>query len=233
MSAKHALLRVLIEKPRRPSQAAARIEQLLGSAWRLNTGQLSHLVKVLLQTGLIERLDEDDPRADDEGRILAGTAAGVEEVERWFAEPMSWARSPRRPWLVKLLLAGPDRLDVPLEELNKHEEECTARLKGLSRELEVIPSGELQVRAEHELLRFALSAEIRSEEGELQWVRYMQDRILRLKRQDVIWPSMPPRPPTTRMQGRRDARDRLFDRIAEGRGPTVPRTRNDDEADIA
>jgi DNA-binding PadR family transcriptional regulator len=218
MSAKHAVLGLMLQKPRQPSQASGRLVQLLGGTWKLNSGQLSQIVKYLEQHGMIELLD-DDLGTDDEKRVFAGTAAGADEFERWFATQTSWTRPQRRPPLVKLLVAvllgEPELLEVPLEECKTYEQECATRLEQLSRKQEKIPIGGLQIRAEHELLRFSLGGEILTEEEELKWARYMQDKIARLKSPDVIWPSTSQPPTTGTSQERRHARDELFDRIAE------------------
>ena len=85
MSAKHALLGLLIHRPAYRYQLGERLEERLGPAWSINSGQLYQTIKRLRTEGLIERIDgalEDE----DERHVFAITASGVEEFDRWFEE---------------------------------------------------------------------------------------------------------------------------------------------------
>jgi len=231
VSAKHAVLGFFLQKPRQPSDVVRRLVQALGDNWKLNSGQLSQIIQYLEQNGMIKLL-EDDPHAAGETRVFAGTAAGTDEFERWFAAPIGWVRPQRRPLLVKLLVAvvlgEPERLDVPLAECEDYAEQCAARVRELSQKQERIPLGGLRVRAEHELLWFSLGGEIQTEEAELKWARYIKEKIVRLKDKDVTWPTTPQRPPTDAMQERQNARGELFDGMAKQRGATAGREPNRD-----
>jgi DNA-binding PadR family transcriptional regulator len=218
VSAKHALLGLLLHKPAYRYQLGDRLQKRLGPAWKINSGQLYQTIKQLATDGLIERVD-GAPDDQDEKHVFAITAAGAEEFERWFEEGASGTRLLRRPLLVKITLAGPERLESALDQIDAYEQECAARLKELSREREEIPVGGLQVRADHELLRFALSGDVSYVEGELKYSRYMHERVSWLKNQDVIWPSTRRPEPTKRTRDRQSARADLFGRIAGQRRP--------------
>ena len=214
MSAKHALLGLLLHRPAYRYQLGDSLQKLLGPAWKINPGQLYRTVKQLELDGLIERIDSaaDD---QDERHVFAITDDGAEEFERWFEEGTTEARLLRRPLLVKISLAGPGRLESALKQIASYEQACAARVEELMRQQEKIPSGGLQVLANDELLRFALSGDISFAEGELRWARYMHERVAWLKNQDVVWPAIYQHPEANdRARDRQLARSELFGRIA-------------------
>jgi DNA-binding PadR family transcriptional regulator len=218
VSAKHALLGLLLHKPAYRYQLGDRLQKRLGPAWKINSGQLYQTIKRLQKDGLIERIDGAADSEDDR-HVFAVTVAGAEEFEHWFEEGTGGARLLRRPLLVKITLAGPVRLESALKQIDAYEKECAAHLKELSREKEEIPVGGLRVRADDELLRFALSGDVSYVEGELKWARYMHERVSWLKNQDVIWPSTHEcsSTPTKRACDRKSAREELFGKIAARR----------------
>lgn len=227
MSAKHALLGLLLHKPAYRYQLGDRLQERLGPAWRINSGQLYQTVGRLECDGLIERIDR---AGEDQGErhVFAITSAGTVEFERWFDDTISRARLARRPLLVKITLAGPDRLRDTLNELDAYERDCTVCLKEHLRLRDAIPLGGYRVRADHELLRLNLSAEITQLEGELGWARHARERISWLLQQDAIWPLARER--SDEVDGtareRRDARSELFGRMAaNGRDSRAERLR--------
>jgi DNA-binding PadR family transcriptional regulator len=162
VSAKHALLGLLIHRPAYRYQLGERLGERLGPAWDLNSGQLYQTIKRLREDGLIECID-GALEEQDERHVFAITASGVEEFDRWFEEAAGGARLLRRPLLVKIALAGPERLKDALRQIDAFERDCAARLKELSRERDKIPEApELgsRVRADHVFLRLGLSADI-------------------------------------------------------------------------
>jgi DNA-binding PadR family transcriptional regulator len=222
LSAKHALLGLLLHRPAYRYQLGDRLRKLLGPAWKINPGQLYRTVKQLEQDGLIERIDdaEDD---QDERHIFAITDDGAEHFERWFEDGTTEARLLRRPLLVKIALAGPGRLESALKQIDSYEQACTARVDELMREQEQIPVAGRQVLADDELLRFALSGDISFAEGELRWSRYMHERVSWLKNQDVVWPTTYEHPAAgDRTHDRQIARKELFGRIAGREEQTTP-----------
>lgn len=219
LSAKHALLGLLLHRPAYRYQLGNRLQGLLGPAWRINSGQLYRTITRLEQDGLIERMGNiaEDPE-DHDRHVFAITADGAREFERWFDEGAGEARLLRRPLLVKITLAGPERLEGALAQIDAYERACTARVKEMMREQQEIPVAGSRVLADDELLRFSLSGDISYLEGELRWARYMHERVSWLKSQDVIWPSIRGRrEPAGSAHDRQSAREGLFGRIA-GRG---------------
>lgn len=221
MSARHALLGLLLDKPAYRYQLGDRLQARLGPAWRINSGQLYRTIKNLEEDELIERVDRDSD-AQDERHVFAITLAGAEEFERWFDETISRTRLLRRPLLVKITLAGPERLKDTLRELEAYEQDCADCLREYLRMRDEIPLGGLRVRADHELLRLNLSADTTQLEAELGWTRHARDRVSWLLGQDAIWPSTHGRPGASEQEvrEREDARVELFGRIAKRqRGP--------------
>ncbi len=99
MSAKHALLGLLLDRPAYPYQLAAQLHERLGPAWKVNSGQLYNAIAALERDGMIERAGNASP--DHEGRhVFQITDAGVGEFERFFDQTPDAARPCRRPLLV-------------------------------------------------------------------------------------------------------------------------------------
>jgi DNA-binding PadR family transcriptional regulator len=204
MSAKHALLGLLLHRPAYRYQLGDRLQERLGPAWKINSGQLYQTVERLEDDGLIERIDSAADE-QDERHVFAVTATGAQEFERWFGDAVSRARLLRRPLLVKITLAGPERLQDTLHEIDQYERDCTTCLRERLRLREAIPLGGLRVRADHELLRLNLNADIMQLEGELGWARHARERIVWLLGQDAIWPSARQRQDAPARKGSHDS----------------------------
>ncbi len=231
MSARHALLGLLIHRPAYRYQLGERMEKRLGPAYDINSGQLYQTIKRLRLAGLIERIDgalEDE----DERQVLAITASGVAEFDRWFGEETRGARLLRRPLLVKIALAGPERLKDALGQIGAYERDCATRLKDLSHQRDAIPEAPAvgsRVRADHVFLRLGLSADITHLEGELGWAKHAHEMVSWLLTEDAIWPSEHGRSGASKeAQDRQSARDELFGRIAaKQRNLTPPKRKQD------
>jgi DNA-binding PadR family transcriptional regulator len=219
VSAKHALLGLLLHRPAYRYQLGDRLQERLGPAWKINSGQLYQTIERLESDGLIERTDEATDDQHDR-HVFAITMTGADEFERWFDGSLSRARLLRRPLLVKITLAGPERLKDTLKEIDAYEHDCAVSLREHLRLRDAIPLGGLRVRADHELLRVNLSADITQLEGELGWARHARERISWLLCQDAIWPSARQHAVSSEdARERRNARVELFGRIAKnGRG---------------
>ena len=164
--------------------------------------------------------------------MFAITPSGVAEFERWFEEITGGARLLRRPLLVKITFAGPERQKDALKQIEAYERDCAARLKVLSRRAgrdprapEVGP----RVRADHVLLRLGLSADVAHLECELGWARHAHERVSWLLTEDAIWPSEYGRSGASKeARDRQIAREELFDRIAAKQPqPRSPKRRRD------
>jgi DNA-binding PadR family transcriptional regulator len=217
MSAKHALLGLLLDRSAYPYELADRLQQRLGPAWRVNSGQLYQTIKKLESEGLIERV-EGAVRDRSARHVFSITEGGVAEYERWFDE-VSGVRLARRPLLVKITFAGPERLLDALEKLDAYELECAERLRHVSHEREAIAVGGALVRADHVLLSLNLSADIFQLEGELRWVKQAREMISWLLSCQAVWPSTRERTDIASMEARdrHAAREELFSEMAARR----------------
>lgn len=216
MSAKHALLGFLLDRPTYPYQLANRLEGRLGPAWKINSGQVYQTMERLARDGLIERVGGGEDEDDDPRRhVFAITDRGVEEFERWFDRAKTTVRLSRRPLLLKITLAGPERLKDLLEEIDAYERDCAALVTELVRVRDENPAHGLRVRADQVLRRVSLTADIAQVEAELQWARQGRDMVSRLLTQpDAIWPSIQERSAASTDEPSQDARDEVFGRMA-------------------
>jgi DNA-binding PadR family transcriptional regulator len=188
VSAKHALLGLLLHRSAYPYELADRLQQRLGPAWDVNSGQLYQTISRLEQDGLIERVD-DTKRGRDGRHVFAITGDGVDEFERWFDGVTGGVRLSRRPLLVKITLAGPERLEHALQEIDSYERACTTQVQELARRHETIAVDRAPVRADHVLLRLNLSADILQLEAELSWAVQARKTVSWLLASNVVWPS--------------------------------------------
>ncbi len=213
MSAKHALLGLLLHRSAYPYELADRLQGRLGPAWAINSGQLYQTIKRLEDDGLIARVDSDAEARDDR-HVYAITEPGIEEFQRWFDGASCNMRLSRRPLLVKITLAGPERLKDAIAQIHEYELSCAAQLRELSMVREAIPIDEPRLRADHVLLRLNLSADIFQTEGELRWARHAHEMVSWLLGREALWPSASGR--SSAEEARMDARRKLFSRMASG-----------------
>jgi DNA-binding PadR family transcriptional regulator len=211
MSAKHALLGLLRERPAYPYQLANRLEQRLGPAWKVNSGQLYQTIKSLERDRLIERVRGGAGEHGDR-HVFAVTEQGADEFERFFSQTPDPVRLCRRPLLVKITLAGPEHLEQALVKVDAYERECAEQLAKVARLREQLPAdtpggaGEPLLRADQLLLRLNLSADVFQLEGELRWARHAREMLSWLASREAVWPSGPESA---------GARRELFERIAD------------------
>lgn len=216
MSAKHALLGLLLQGSSYPYQLADRLEERLGPSWLVDSGQIYKTIKEMEELGLIEPVGRAGEDRDERRRFFAITERGTEEFERWFQATTDRVRLPRRPLLLKITLAGPKRLDGALKQIDAYELDCTTCLKEILCAREEIPHQGVQIRADHLLLRVNLGADIAHLEGELKWARDARDVVSRLLSQKAIWPSTAEHksPSSERTHLLDGAREELFDQMA-------------------
>jgi DNA-binding PadR family transcriptional regulator len=228
MSAKHALLGLLLDHPAYPYQLADRLQQRLGPAWNVNSGQLYQAVKALEKDGLIERVQSASPDREDR-HVYGITDEGVQEFERWFHQTADPVRLSRRPLLAKITFAGPRRLQDALAKVDVYEQACARRLAETARLREELPVEGPLLRADQLLLRLNLSADVFQLEGELRWARHAREMLSWLASREALWPSGRERPDTDTGLTRDDrgsARRELFERMAGERSAREDRRRD-------
>jgi DNA-binding PadR family transcriptional regulator len=212
MSSKHALLGLLLDRPGYPYQLGDRLEQRLGPNWRVDSGTLYNTVKAMEEDRLIERVESvPTPRGDR--HVYSITDRGVREFERWFDKTPDAVRLPRRPLMLKITFAGPDRLAQAIGKLDDYERECAERLSAIAGMHEALPAAEEELlRADHLLLRVNLSSDIYALKGELRWAQNSRELLTWLSEQEhAVWPNGAGRQNRTASAS---ARTQLFTRIA-------------------
>jgi DNA-binding PadR family transcriptional regulator len=212
VSARYALLGLLVERPAYPYELADRLEKRLGPEWGINSGQVYQTIKNLEHAGLVEPVNGVDVREDRGFRAI--TERGVAEYESWLRREVPVGRLPRRPLIVKIALGGPERLQEKLRELSVYEQACADRLDGISRLLAAVPLESQLARPEDLALHLSLTADRFEVEAQLQWARHARERIWRLR--DVDAPARPEESSEARtsLYGRMAARDRPLDASA-------------------
>jgi PadR family transcriptional regulator AphA len=214
MSAKHAVLGLLLERAAYPYELADRLQARLGPAWAINSGQLSQTIRALEREGLIEQVETPGKRRNDRN-VFAVTESGTQEFERWWAEDdVQGIRLIRRPLLVKLALAKPERLRDTLEQVAAYERRCVERINEIARRREQVPVDGVRVRADHVLLRVGLSGDILQVEAELRWARHAHQAISWLLERDAVWPGRSSRADDGQAVAGDGAREELFGRMA-------------------
>lgn len=188
MSVKYALLGLLLDQPAYPYQLASRLQERLGPAWEVNSGQLYQTIKSLERAGLIE-LVESVPADETERRVFRITEDGLGELDRFFQEAPEGVRLTRRPLLLKIAFAGPRRLYEAQEKLDAYERECARRLEETFRRRDQLPAEERLLRADWRLLRLSLSADVFQLEAELHWARQAREMLVWLISSEATWPS--------------------------------------------
>jgi PadR family transcriptional regulator, regulatory protein AphA len=205
LSAKHALLGLLLQRSAYPYELADRLQGRLGPAWKVNSGQVYQTIKLMARDGLIERVD-GTVESEEERHVYAITPSGMEEFDRWFDGATPTVRLSRRPLLVKITLAGPERLRDAIEQIDAYELSCAKRVAELMRMRDASRDTGVRVLADQVLLRLNLSADIAQLEGELRWARHARETVAWLLDQEAIWPAVQDRLGKTAARARQGAR---------------------------
>jgi DNA-binding PadR family transcriptional regulator len=214
VSTKHALLGLLLEGSSYPYQLADRLKERVGPAWAVSSGQVSNTIRQMEREGLIEPVT-GGVGGRKRRHVVSITETGEREFEDWLEAVLVAVKLPRRPELLKITLAGPERLSTVLGHIDAYEESCMRRLNEFRDVRDLIPSQRTRVRADHVLLRLNLSADISLLEGELQRAREARETLLWLHAQpDAIWPSTSERSSSRAAPIRRVAREKIFEEMA-------------------
>ena len=215
MSTKHALLGLLLEGSSYPYQLADRLKERLGPAWAVSSGQVYNTIGQMEREELIEPVGDSVRGQDKRRRFVSITHRGHREFEDWLVAMSGVVKLRRRPELLKITLAGPERLNISLDQIGAFEKGCTRRLNELRGARDLIPDQRTRVRADHVLLRLNLSFDISMLEGELQRARESREMLLWLHAQpDAIWPSAADQSLSDGARARRGAREELFGKMA-------------------
>lgn len=100
MSIRHSLLALLQDRPRYGYQLRGEFEEVTGSSWPLNIGQVYTTLDRLERDGLVRK-----DGGDGEGHVIYSiTEAGRAEVDGWFASPVGRSNPPRNELAIKLAL---------------------------------------------------------------------------------------------------------------------------------
>lgn len=210
MSARHAVLGLLLDRPAYAYELRNRLQEQLGPTWAINSGQLSQLMSSLEADGLIR----ESGRGQGRRRVVEITEDGLVECERWWFEESPGAALSRRPLLVKLMHARPERLQACLQQIEAYELECARRLQEVTKQHDAV-SGGPQLRAEQVILRLGLRGDMFQLEGELGWAGHARETVSWLLSRDAIWPATHRRRQIASGHDRQDARERLFARMAD------------------
>ena len=123
MSVADGLLVLLAEEPKHGYQLATDFAEHTAGRWVLNTGQVYTTLDRLARDGFV-RSDEVDGQ-----KRYAITAAGREELGRWWKRVPGDAPPPRDELLVKILLAVDEGPDHALEVITRHRTALTQLLQ--------------------------------------------------------------------------------------------------------
>jgi DNA-binding PadR family transcriptional regulator len=221
MSARYAALGMLREGPAYSYELAARITELLGPGYNINSGQMTQILKTLHKDELIEPVGEPKSRGKSrrEGpRVYAITDEGREDFEDFLGAEPDVAQLFRRSLLVKIALAGPERLEEILPQLDAYEQGCTNRINDLGRALErILPDDQPLPRIDRAVLRLGLEADNFQLRAELAWARHAREIVSWLVHSGATWPATrkSAEAPDRASQARRDeARRSLLGRLA-------------------
>lgn len=210
MSAKHALLGLLLERPGYPYQLADRLQELLGPTWKINSGQLSQTIKSMQEEDLIERVGSEPDAKDQRRQIYAITSTGELEYEGWYRRITKPGRISRRPLLLKIALAGgPGHMDDALEEIGVYERDCVEVVTNISRVRDAEPPAHWSW-VDRVIFRLSLNADLAQAEAELRWAREARAEVSLLAREGVSSTR------GTADRRLRRVRDDVFGRMASG-----------------
>lgn len=111
MSVRNGLLALLAEEPRHCYSLKSSFEERTGHAWAVNIGQVYSTLERLERDRLVEPVGTDGGAGA--GQPYRLTAAGRQQLDHWFAEPVLVDPPPRDELAIKLLLAvGAPQVDA-------------------------------------------------------------------------------------------------------------------------
>ncbi|MEV0623198.1 PadR family transcriptional regulator [Nonomuraea sp. NPDC050404] len=162
MPVRHGLLALLSRGPRHGYQLRAEFEESTGATWPLNIGQVYTTLARLERDGLVE-----PGESDEQGRVAYTiTAAGGEEVARWFGTPVAQTDRPRDELVIKLAMAVAAK-SVDVAEVIHRQRTATMRtLQQLTKAKRAAADGVAQ--------RLVLESMIFQAEAEQRWLDHCE-----------------------------------------------------------
>jgi DNA-binding PadR family transcriptional regulator len=171
MSVRHAILGVLLERPKHGYQVRKEVERLIGGS-RYNGAQIYEGLRRLEKEGFVVACAPVDGQSRDRHPYRA-TPKGAGEFERWLRAPFKPSRPNRDETMFKMVFLGlrdPPRL---MERLERVRRQHLRRLTGPTKApvtAKILDDGFLFARLSGAVLRFR-------EEAEIRWIDYCLDRL--------------------------------------------------------
>ncbi|TMR14360.1 PadR family transcriptional regulator [Nonomuraea turkmeniaca] len=162
MPVRHGLLTLLSRGPRHGYQLRVEFEASTGATWPLNIGQVYTTLSRLERDGLVK-----PGESDEQGRVVYTiTAAGREEMVRWFSTPVIHSDRPRDELVIKLAMAvAAKKVDVA-EVIHKQRTATMRALQQLTRAKRAATEGAAQ--------RLVLDSMIFQAEAEQRWLDHCE-----------------------------------------------------------
>jgi PadR family transcriptional regulator AphA len=224
MSARHALLGLLVDGPGHGYELGKRLREKLGPAWEINSGQLSKTISKLEEEGLVRAVD-DMAMLGDRKRVVALTDAGAVELDRWFGRDTPGVRVSRPEFLAKVNLGGPDRCEASLGHIAAYEADCVARLEELRDGRDRVALWPVLM-ADRVLKRCAISFEMMEVEAHLHGARLTRETVAWLKDSGALWGSSVAHTDAETVRERERAREQIFRRMAKSHLDALPGDEN-------
>lgn len=180
MSVRQALLALLGDEPRYGYQLRQEFEQRTGSTWPLNIGQVYSTLSRLERDGLVEMIESGE---GDGGQVVyRATAAGRDEVARWFTTPVTRTQPPRDELAIKLALA----VTVPGVDVGTViQQQRSATIAALQDYTRLKRQGLEQAAADRAEMAWSLVLDslIFNAEAEVRWLDHCEARLRRAARE--------------------------------------------------
>ncbi|SDL76051.1 PadR family transcriptional regulator [Nonomuraea jiangxiensis] len=162
MPVRHGLLALLSSGPRHGYQLKIEFEASIGATWPLNIGQVYTTLSRLERDGLVK-----PGESDEQGRVVYTiTAAGQEEMARWFGTPVAQSDRPRDELVIKLAMAvAAGKVDVA-EVIHRQRTATMRTLQQLTRAKRAATEGAAR--------RLVLDSMIFQAEAEQRWLDHCE-----------------------------------------------------------
>lgn len=169
MSVRNGLMALLAEQPRHCYALKSDFEERTGHAWAVNIGQVYSTLERLERDGLVA----PDAAPSQAGRSYRLTAAGREQLERWFDQPVVVDPPPRDEMAIKLLLAVVAPQVDSARLIQRQRSALVGLLQRYTRQKEVLDE---QTELPGVLLHDALILKV---EAEIRWLDLCEARMAR------------------------------------------------------